>query len=136
MGESSWRDTRAWLRWALVGILAAAAGATGLAGSFVHRAARPAGIALALAAVVAVMVLTRATARSRWGLGIVGAAWLIPAGVMASGTPAGDIVIASDAVGLTFLLGGVVITSVFVGWGVGPPRPSHDQAVPERAPVG
>ena len=74
MGESSWRDTRAWLRWALVGILAAAAGATGLAGSFVHRASRPAGIALALAAVVAVMVLTRATARSRWGLGIVGAA--------------------------------------------------------------
>lgn len=135
MGHRSWHDGRTWARRGLIGVLALAGVGVGIAGSFVHRAGRPAGIALSLAALVAVMVLVRAAARTRWGLGLVGAAWLTPAGIFAAGSSAGDVVIEGDPVGLTFFLGGVAIISLFMGLGSAPTYQHGQQRVPERTPV-
>lgn len=114
---SSWLNPRAWGRWGLLVVLVVAGVAAGVTGSFVHRSARPAGIALALGAVVGLMLIARAVARSRWGVAAVGIAWLAPVAVGAGGTASGDIVLAADVMGLTYLFGGVVIVSVMLGLG-------------------
>lgn len=133
---ASVRSPRAWLRWAAVGLLIVAGLAVGLAGAFVHRAARPGGIALALAAAIGLMILTRAVARSRVGLGMVGLAWLAPVVVFSSGSSAGDLVVVADELGLTFLFGGALAISVVVGLGVVRPGPSDRRAVPDDGHVG
>lgn len=126
---------RGWVaaaRWGLVGVLVVTGLAVGVAGSFVHRAAGPGGIALAVAAAVGLMLLARAVARSRWGLGLVGLAWLAPVALFSGSPAAGDIVLAADPVGLTFLFGGVGAISIVVG--LGPTR--VPATVPERRRVG
>jgi hypothetical protein len=133
--SASVRSPRAWLRWVTIGLLTAAGLAVGVAGSFLHRAARPGGIALALVAAVGLMILARAVARSRVGLGIVGAAWLVPVVVFSGATSAGDVVVVGDAVGLTFLFGGVLAISVIVGLGVARPTADGHREVPHRGPV-
>lgn len=105
-----------------VGLLTIVAAVVGVCGSFVHAAtARPAGLpipyglVLALLGVASVLVLAQQIAAGRLGKGVVAAGWLLPVMLLSLTSPAGDIVVASDARGLGYLFGGVILVGVAVG---------------------
>ena len=75
----------------------------------------PVGLALALGGTAGVLAMGTLLSRTRWGSGAVAAAWLVTVVMLSLPRPEGDVVIAQDAVGLTFLGVGVVLTGVSVG---------------------
>ncbi|WP_207782100.1 DUF6113 family protein [Phytoactinopolyspora limicola] len=98
--------------------LSVVAVAVAVAGAFIHRWAGIVGLGLAVGAVLGIMVLARYAARTRVGIMGVGLAWLAPMFMLALPRPAGDIVIAGDAPGLTLLFGGAATVAVALGLGV------------------
>ncbi|AYY14318.1 hypothetical protein EF847_18060 [Actinobacteria bacterium YIM 96077] len=91
--------------------------AVAVSGVFFHRWASPAGLVLAIVAVVALCFLVRQVAHSRWGIAVAGAAWMAPVLVLAQPRSTGDVLIAGDPTGMSFLLGGVVAWAVTLGLG-------------------
>jgi hypothetical protein len=75
----------------------------------------PVGLALALGGTAGVLAMGTLLSRTRWGSGAVATAWLVTVVMLALPRPEGDVVIAQDAVGLTFLAVGVVLVGVAVG---------------------
>ena len=75
----------------------------------------PVGLALALGGTAGVLAMGTLLSRTRWGSGAVVAAWLVPVVMLSLPRPEGDVVIAQDAMGLTFLGVGVVLAGVSVG---------------------
>jgi hypothetical protein len=107
----------------IVGVL------VGVTGAFIHSAAVdvgpvsvPYGLVLAVVGVAALLVMAHLVARTRVGVGAVAAGWLLPVVVLSQARPAGDVVIASDTIGMVFLFGGVVL----VGLGLGLPPHRND----------
>lgn len=106
--------------------------AVAVAGAFMHAAtARPGGVpvpyglVLALLGLAALLWLAHLGSRSRLGLVVVAAGWLLPVVALSLSRPAGDVVITGNARGLTFLFGGVVLVGLAVGIPVRP-QPSDD----------
>jgi Family of unknown function (DUF6113) len=75
----------------------------------------PVGLVLALGGTAGVLAMGTLLSRTRWGSGAVVAAWLVTVVMLSLPRPEGDVVIAQDAVGLTFLGVGVVLAGVSVG---------------------
>jgi Family of unknown function (DUF6113) len=75
----------------------------------------PVGLVLALGGTAGVLAMGTLLSRTRWGSGAVAAAWLVTVVMLSLPRPEGDVVIAQDAVGLTFLGVGVVLAGVSVG---------------------
>lgn len=103
-------------------LLALAGLAEGVLGPFVHAltwhagpVAVPVGWGLALATLAALLEAARSVARTRVGVSTVAAAWLIPVLVFAAGRPEGDIVLAGNLTGGSFVLVGVVVIGVQIG---------------------
>ena len=83
----------------------------GVLGTAVHRAASPWGLVIALLAVLSGAVLARALAHGP-GLAIYAGALLLVTQVMSQVRPGGDVVIAGDALGHTWLYGSVLTVAV------------------------
>lgn len=75
----------------------------------------PVGLVLALGGTAGVLATGTLLSRTRWGSAAVAAAWLVTVVMLSLPRPEGDVVIAQDAVGLTFLVAGVVLAGVAVG---------------------
>lgn len=101
----------------VAGTLSVLAVMVGLAGSFIHRWASGAGVVLALAAMVALIVLAREWTDSRLWIAAVVVMWIVPVVVLAQTRPEGDVVIAADARGFAFLFGGMLCAGVGIGLG-------------------
>ena len=115
----------------------------GVAGSFVHNmdvhvagATVPWGLALATAATWGLVIVTRAVTPRRLMLGLVMLAWLLGVIPFTVQRPEGDVVVPTGATGLVFLLSGVVIGGVGLGFSaqsaksVDPAKPSDTIEVP------
>lgn len=90
---------------AVVGLLVAALGTTA------HRALPPWGLVVALVAALSGGVLCRALGDGL-GLAVHGAALLLLTQLMSQVRPGGDVLVASDALGLTWLFGSVLTCAV------------------------
>ncbi|HSK27672.1 MAG TPA: DUF6113 family protein [Jiangellales bacterium] len=75
----------------------------------------PAGLLVALAGSAGVLALGTLLARSRWGSGAVATAWVLTVVLLSLPRPEGDVVVAGDVVGLTFLGVGVALAGLAVG---------------------
>jgi Family of unknown function (DUF6113) len=94
----------------------------GVAGSFVQAMDAyvggvrvPWGVVLAIASIGALLLVARATAASRWAVGLAMFGWLCGVIPFTFQRPEGDLVISSGATGLVFLAAGVVIAGVGLG---------------------
>ena len=74
----------------------------------------PVGLGLALVATFLAVALPGALTRSRLGAGLGAAGWVVAVGVLMTGRPEGDVLVAGDALGLSWLGGGLVAVAVGV----------------------
>ena len=74
----------------------------------------PVGLVLALVATFLAVALPGALSRSRLGAGLGAAGWLLAVVVLMSGRPEGDVLVAGDALGLTWLGGGLAAVALAV----------------------
>jgi N-acetyl-1-D-myo-inositol-2-amino-2-deoxy-alpha-D-glucopyranoside deacetylase len=96
----------------------------GVLGSFVHPLVAggvPVGLLCAYALSGAVFVAAGLAVRARSGAAVAAAGWLLPVLLFSSPRPEGDLVVAGDALGYAWLLGGVVVAGLAIAW---PYRPS------------
>jgi hypothetical protein len=105
---------------------------TGIVGSFIHPYAVhllgvgvPVGLVLALVPAVATYLLAGWLLRNRLAVLAPGAGWLVPVLVFSAPRAAGDLVVAANAAGYVFLLGG----SALIGLGVALPYGSRGAAL-------
>lgn len=92
--------------------LCAAAGLlVGLLGTTAHRVASPWGLVVALLAVAAAAVMSRALGEGL-GLAAYAGALLLVTQLMSQVRPGGDVVVASDGLGHTWLFGSVLTCAV------------------------
>jgi hypothetical protein len=110
----------------------------GVYGSFVHQmqprvgsVSLPAGLLLALAAELGLLVSTGLLLRSRFAVLAPAAGWLLTAFVFAVPRREGDLVVTSAAVGYLFLLGG----SLLIGLALAMPYDVRRRPRPPRAPT-
>jgi hypothetical protein len=94
---------------ALLGLLVGSGGAFLQAYTVRVGTRLPVGTVFALLVLGAVAFSAALVARSKLGLGVVSVGWLTSVIVFTSGRPEGDVVIAADLPGYTFLFGGVVV---------------------------
>lgn len=105
-------------------LLAGAAGlvalgfAIGAGGSFLQARTVGLGVRLPVGAVFSVVVLgavgfsASLVTRSRLGLGVISAGWLVSVLVFTAARPEGDVIIAADLAGYAYLFGGVLVLGV------------------------
>lgn len=90
----------------------------GAGGSFLQARTLGLGVRWPIGALFAVLVLAAVgfsaglVARSRLGLGMVAAGWVISVLVFTAGRPEGDVIIAADLPGYLYLFGGVAALGV------------------------
>lgn len=90
----------------------------GAGGSFLQARTLGLGVRWPLGAVFSVLVLGAVAlsaglvTRSRLGLGMIAAGWVISVFVFTAGRPEGDVIIAADAAGYLYLFGGVLTLGV------------------------
>jgi hypothetical protein len=94
---------------ALLGLLVGSGGAFLQAYTVRLGTRLPAGTVFALLVLGAVAFSAALVARSKLGLGVVAVGWLTSVIVFTYGRPEGDVVIAADLPGYTYLFGGVVV---------------------------
>ncbi|HUR73477.1 MAG TPA: DUF6113 family protein [Sporichthya sp.] len=95
----------------------------------------PVGSLLALLVLGALGLSAGLVARSRIGLALVGAGWVVSVFIFTAGRPEGDVVIGANLPGYLFLLGGVSVLGVlfavpFAALPASPPRPAAAAADP------
>ncbi len=103
----------------------------GVGGSFLQAATVGLGVRWPLGALFSVLVLGAVgfsaglLTRSRLGLGMVAAGWVISVLVFTAGRPEGDVIIAADVPGYLYLFGGVLTLGVVsvVPFAAVPPPP-------------
>lgn len=98
--------------------LGAVAVVVAVTGAFLHRWATPAGLLLGIGGAVAVGLLARVCARSRFGLAVVAMLWLAPVWVLALAPAGADRVFLNDYAALVFLFGGTAGLAIVMGFGV------------------
>jgi N-acetyl-1-D-myo-inositol-2-amino-2-deoxy-alpha-D-glucopyranoside deacetylase len=110
----------------LLHALAVAAGvAAGVLGSFVHAltvGGFPVGLVCGLALSAAVFVAAGLAAGSRSGAAAAAGGWFLPLLALSAPRPEGDLVVAGDAVGYLWLVGGTVVAGAAVAWPYGRSR--------------
>lgn len=109
-------------------LAAVVAGATaGLLGGYAQQyttGAWPTGVALGVLLAASVAVLVRASARSRWGGTASAFGWFAVVVLAAAPRREGDLVVAADARGWSFLLLGALVQALAVAVPVGGRRPA------------
>lgn len=95
---------------------------TGISGAFVHSATArldgvplPYGLAVGLLGVAAGLTVAHLTVGSRVARAAVAVGWLLPVFALSQSRPSGDLVVAGNATGLAFALGGMVLSGLAVG---------------------
>ena len=91
----------------------------GLLGSFAHAvvlARLPVGLVCALLLSGATFVAAGLAVRSRTGAAAAVLGWLLPVLLLSAPRPEGDLVVAGNASGYAWLLGGTVVAGLCVAW--------------------
>lgn len=94
----------------------------GISGAFVHGATArlggvplPYGLVVALLGVAAGLTVAHLTVGGRLARAAVAVGWLLPVFALSQARSSGDLVVAGNAAGLAFALGGVVFSGLAVG---------------------
>lgn len=80
---------------------------TALVGAVAHRSVPPVGAILCVALMVAATIFARSW-KDWMGIGVFAGCWAVMTGVLAQEGPGGSVLIATDALGYTWLIGGAL----------------------------
>lgn len=96
------------IRTALAYVVLALAGlVTAVVGAAAHRSVPPLGAALCILLMIAATLFARSW-KEWWGISVFAGLWVLATGVLALEGPGGSVLLATDALGYTWLIGGSV----------------------------